>query len=73
MYCVTEKGRQDITTGLRLCKPLHSEADVETVKSWLSETWFNLAMVDYPYPANFLEPLPANPIKVMILPGYVTL
>ncbi|XP_071847604.1 lysosomal Pro-X carboxypeptidase-like isoform X2 [Apostichopus japonicus] len=59
----TEKGRQDITTGLRLCKPLHSEADVETVKSWLSETWFNLAMVDYPYPANFLEPLPANPIK----------
>ena len=47
-----------------LCQPLNSDADVGLLKAWLSETWVNLAMVDYPYSANFLEPLPAWPIKV---------
>lgn len=59
----TEKGRQDITEGLRLCYPVETQDDVSVVKGWLMETWFNLAMVEYPYPANFLEPLPAYPIK----------
>ena len=49
---------------LKLCEPLTSTDDVTELKDWLTETWVNLAMVDYPYPANFLEPLPAWPIKV---------
>ncbi|KAJ8028035.1 Lysosomal Pro-X carboxypeptidase [Holothuria leucospilota] len=61
----TEKGREQIMSLLSLCDPLPSKEDVQQVKDWLAETWFNLAMVDYPYPANFLEPLPGFPIKVV--------
>ena len=50
---------------LRLCEPLTSADDVTRLKDWFSETWINLAMVDYPYAANFLEPLPGWPIKVL--------
>jgi len=50
---------------LRLCEPLTSVDDVMKLKDWLSDTWINLAMVDYPYAASFLEPLPGWPVKVL--------
>ncbi|CAG2195723.1 PRCP [Mytilus edulis] len=59
----TETGRKTIGDTFKLCKPLQSIEDVGTFKAWLQETWVDLAMVDYPYPSNFLEPLPAWPIK----------
>jgi len=65
LFHVTETGLDTLTTTLRLCDPLTSLDDVTKLKDWLSETWFNLAMMDYPYPVSFMEPLPAWPIKVM--------
>lgn len=56
-------GLQWLTKALHLCSPLTS-GDISYLKDWISETWLNLAMVDYPYEANFLQPLPAWPIKV---------
>nr|XP_006628138.2 PREDICTED: lysosomal Pro-X carboxypeptidase [Lepisosteus oculatus] len=61
----TEEGLQWLSSEFRLCTPLKNKEDAMAVKSWLQETWVNLAMVDYPYEANFLQPLPAWPIKVV--------
>lgn len=66
MLYFTETGRKSISDTFRLCKPLQSIEDVGTFKAWLQETWVDLTMVDYPYPSNFLEPLPAWPVKVIM-------
>ncbi|XP_036419132.1 lysosomal Pro-X carboxypeptidase isoform X1 [Colossoma macropomum] len=60
----TEEGLQWLYKEFGLCSPLKEE-DVGGFKGWLQETWVNLAMVDYPYEANFLQPLPRWPIKVV--------
>ncbi|EPQ19311.1 Lysosomal Pro-X carboxypeptidase [Myotis brandtii] len=52
-----------LSEALHLCTPLKNAHDVQHLKDWISETWVNLAMVDYPYESNFLQPLPAWPIK----------
>lgn len=38
-------------------------ADLSSVQGFLYTAWVYMAMTDYPYPANFLEPMPANPVK----------
>ncbi|XP_031243250.1 lysosomal Pro-X carboxypeptidase isoform X1 [Mastomys coucha] len=58
----TGSGLQWLTNTLHLCSPLTSET-ISTLKGWIAETWVNLAMVNYPYACNFLQPLPAWPIK----------
>lgn len=57
-------GLQWLSEEFGLCAPLNSKSDVAGFKNWLQETWVNLAMVDYPYEANFLQPLPPWPIQV---------
>lgn len=64
-YGSTVSGRKKLSSIFKLCTPLKTQSDVSQVEYWLSDTWVNLAMVDYPYPASFLEPLPAWPIKVV--------
>ncbi|XP_056613248.1 lysosomal Pro-X carboxypeptidase isoform X1 [Triplophysa dalaica] len=59
----TVKGLQWLSQEFGLCSPLKSLEDVYAFKAWLQETWVNLAMVDYPYEANFLQPLPRWPVK----------
>ncbi|XP_073517804.1 lysosomal Pro-X carboxypeptidase [Phyllobates terribilis] len=59
----SDEGIRWLSGAFHLCSPLKCQDEVAAFKNWLSETWVNLAMVDYPYPANFLEPLPAWPIK----------
>jgi len=70
MFRFPESGRSTLVSVLKLCDPLRSVDDVTALKDWLEETWINLAMVDYPYPASFLEPLPGWPIKVETLNSY---
>ncbi|XP_069325255.1 lysosomal Pro-X carboxypeptidase [Eulemur rufifrons] len=60
----TSRGIQWLTEALHLCSPLASEK-IQHLKDWIAETWLNLAMIDYPYASNFLQPLPAWPIKVV--------
>ncbi|XP_065793066.1 lysosomal Pro-X carboxypeptidase isoform X2 [Muntiacus reevesi] len=58
-------GLRWLSEALHLCTPLTKWQDVQHLKDWISETWVNLAMVDYPYESNFLQPLPAWPVKVV--------
>jgi len=61
----TTEGRAQLSSLFRLCAPLSNDSDVHNFKDWLTEMYGDVAMVNYPYPANFLEPLPAWPINVM--------
>ncbi|KAM9317585.1 LOW QUALITY PROTEIN: lysosomal Pro-X carboxypeptidase [Pholidichthys leucotaenia] len=61
----TVSGLQWLSEEFSLCTALKNKLDVITFKNWLQETWVNLAMVDYPYEANFLQPLPPWPIQVV--------
>lgn len=39
----TAKGRQTLSSTLKLCKPLNSPSDIDVLVSWLSSIWVNLA------------------------------
>nr|CAB3265132.1 lysosomal Pro-X carboxypeptidase [Phallusia mammillata] len=54
-------GLQKLSSIFHTCKPLKKASKLS---DWISDTFGNLAMVDYPYPNNFLNPLPAFPINV---------
>ncbi|KZV29914.1 lysosomal Pro-X carboxypeptidase [Dorcoceras hygrometricum] len=53
-------GLSHLTETFRLCQKLDSAYDLS---DWLSSAYSYLAMADYPYPADFLMPMPGNPIK----------
>ncbi|XP_068174272.1 lysosomal Pro-X carboxypeptidase isoform X1 [Antennarius striatus] len=61
----TVSGLQWLSEEFSLCSPLKNKNNIFSFKRWLQETWVNLAMVDYPYEANFLQPLPPWPIQVV--------
>lgn len=45
---------------------LNSTKDVENyLKPYIRDAFDSLVELDYPYPANFLAPLPAWPVKVV--------
>lgn len=60
---ILEDGLKWITNEWKLCRPLKNSTDVRDLKNWLSDVYNNLAMVNYPYPTNFLTPLPGYPIR----------
>lgn len=59
-----EDGLKWLSSTFGLCKPLTSADDLTAFSGWLQDTFGSLAMIDYPNPADFLEPLPAYPIGV---------
>lgn len=60
----TDEGKSWLSKEWKLCSPLKDSSDVSSLTDWISEVYVDLAMINYPYPANFLTPLPGYPIKV---------
>lgn len=59
----TDEGRKWFSDEWKLCKPLNTAEDIDALFDWLQEIYGNLAMVNYPYPTDFLAALPAFPVK----------
>ncbi|CAN6821438.1 unnamed protein product, partial [Brassica oleracea] len=55
-----ENGLQQLSKTFHFCRALNSTDDLS---DWLDSAYSYLAMVDYPYPADFMMPLPGHPIK----------
>lgn len=66
-YIFLGEGKKWLSDNWKLCQPLKNENNIEQLISYLQDIYTNLAMVNYPYKANFLAPLPAYPINVSIL------
>jgi len=56
------KGLDTLSTKFNMCDGKKLE-NVEDLKGYLNNMYFNLAMMDYPYPTSFMTPLPGNPIN----------
>lgn len=50
------------------CDPISNATEVNNLYMHLSNGYQYMAMTDYPYPASFLEPMPAWPIKEAVKP-----
>ncbi|RZF36988.1 hypothetical protein LSTR_LSTR004676 [Laodelphax striatellus] len=59
----TKEGLEWISANWKLCGPLKNKTDVDSMKEWISSATINVAMVNYPYPANFLGNLPGHPVR----------
>ncbi|KOC67366.1 Lysosomal Pro-X carboxypeptidase [Habropoda laboriosa] len=60
-----DKGKEWLSDDWKLCQPLKNANDVKQFKSYLKDIYTNLAVVNYPYKANFLAPLPAYPVNAV--------
>ncbi|GAB0089884.1 lysosomal Pro-X carboxypeptidase [Sergentomyia squamirostris] len=59
----TDEGRAFLTKTFKLCTNLTKHEDISQLTDYLTDMYSNLAMVNYPYSANFLAPLPAYPVR----------
>lgn len=58
----TVEGATDIAQRFQLCGN-YSPKNYTKLRDWLTDQYTNLAMVNYPYPNNFLNPVPGHPVK----------
>ncbi|XP_028794690.1 lysosomal Pro-X carboxypeptidase-like [Neltuma alba] len=56
----TTNGLEELTKTFGFCRQLKRTEDLS---DWLESAYSYLAMVNYPYPADFMMPLPAHPIR----------
>lgn len=62
-----DEGKKWLSDNWKLCEPLKTVENINTLKDFLQEIYTDLAMVNYPYETDFLAPLPGNPINVSTL------
>lgn len=61
----TSDGQKWLSSNWSLCTPITGPEGGQALKDYLNELWINVAMMNYPYPTNFLAPLPGNPVQAV--------
>eukprot|EP00466_Bigelowiella_natans_P011168 jgi/Bigna1/72016/fgenesh1_pg.18_\ len=56
-------GLRQISKAMQTCEPLKTKNDADRTAFYALGSLATLAMLDYPYAADFVVPLPANPVK----------
>ena len=64
----TEDKYEEMSQIFNTCTPISNSSDITHMYSHYSNGYQYMAMTDYPYPASFLEPMPAWPIKEAVKP-----
>ncbi|XP_028135352.1 lysosomal Pro-X carboxypeptidase [Diabrotica virgifera virgifera] len=62
-FTKTAEGKANLTSTWNLCSPIKTDDDINQLIDWAAELIVNMAMVNYPYPTNFLADLPAYPVR----------
>ena len=63
-FRLANEGKFDeITDTFGTCQKIN-ESNVKHLLGWIRNAFTDLAMMNYPYPTNFLAPLPGHPVKV---------
>lgn len=57
-----------LTAAFNLCKPLKTNKDIEYLINFINDGYAYMAMLNYPYPTNFLKNLPAWPANSSCIP-----
>jgi len=61
----TPEGLKSLRKALRICKSNSDNFIAGNLAGWLYDAYYTAAMTDYPVAANFVQPLPAYPVKQM--------
>lgn len=58
----SEEGLQFLTDNFKSCKPLKA-GNAHQLRDWLASAYDVMPMVNYPYPTDFISPLPGHPVE----------
>lgn len=58
----------ELSTLLNTCKPLATKDDMNNLYNHFVNGYSYMAMTDYPYETDFLQPMPANPVNAACVP-----
>lgn len=68
MMASTEDKWDEMSKIFNTCTPIQSKDDVTHMYGHYSNGYAYMSMTDYPYPAAFLEPMPAWPVAESVKP-----